>query len=285
MDAAAAQALIEQFVALGYVEPPSPDQSRMVDTAADQTNFNLARVYLSTRRPQLALPVLETLVAKSNVAQHRLALVHCYIRLRRPDEARAAMAPLLEKTQDQQALTEWLSAMTSVQRSRPEEALAHVLRMRDARPGLTIVQVRAGAAFLLFRRWSDAQACFQQALALDPEHVPSRLGMAIALLRLREDERAAREALEAVGLQHANPLGHFLLGVALAKLGHFERATLAFETALSFHPEMAIALRWLVRVHGRPDGDPARAALWRERLRQLRAMVAAERRPTVTPTP
>jgi tetratricopeptide (TPR) repeat protein len=277
MDAAASQALIEQFVALGYVEPPSAEQSKMAERAVDQANFNLARVYLATRRPHLAVPVLEALLTKSDAPHYRAALAHCYLRLRRGDEARTMIAPLLKETPGQHAATEWLHAITSAQRSKPEEALAHVVRMKEATPDVTAVQVRAGMAFLLYRRWEDARRSFQDGLDLDRDNVPAHLGLALALLRLKDDGGAAREALEAVGLEHALPLGHCLLGVALARLGHFDRASLALDTALAFQPGMAVALRWLVRIHGRPGGDPARAALYRERLRQLRDRVAAAR--------
>jgi hypothetical protein len=76
----------------------------------------------------------------------------------------------------------------------------------------------------------------------------------------RSNEEAATEALIAVGLQHFSPLGHFNLGVALARLGQRERAMLAFETSLTMLPGLAAAHRWLGFLYAQPGGDAVKAA-------------------------
>jgi hypothetical protein len=62
-----------------------------------------------------------------------------------------------------------------------------------------------------------------------------------------------------VGLQHFLPLGHYYLGVALARLGHPHRATLAFETSVSMLPGLVNGHRWLAALHARPGGDHEKA--------------------------
>jgi hypothetical protein len=89
-------------------------------------------------------------------------------------------------------------------------------------------------------------------------------------LRQRHNEEAAEQALLAVGLQHFLPLGHFYLGVALARLGHRERAILAFETSLSMLPGLLAAHRWLAALHSRPGGSPEKAARHRYVHAQLK---------------
>lgn len=54
--------------------------------------------------------------------------------------------------------------------------------------------------------------------------------------------------------------GHFYLGVALARLGHQERAALAFETSLTMLPGLMAAHRWLGILYRQPGGDPEKAA-------------------------
>ena len=61
MDPAAAQAVIQQFVALGYIQPPSEDEGKAVANAVREGKFNLAREYLDARQPMQALPLLEEL--------------------------------------------------------------------------------------------------------------------------------------------------------------------------------------------------------------------------------
>src|SRR6202043_543456 len=50
MDPAAAQAMLKRFVALGYIQPPSEDQAKAVEAAIREQQYNLARVYLDSRR-------------------------------------------------------------------------------------------------------------------------------------------------------------------------------------------------------------------------------------------
>jgi hypothetical protein len=73
-----------------------------------------------------------------------------------------------------------------------------------------------------------------------------------------------------VGLQHFLPLGHFYLGVALARLGHRQRAALAFETCLTMLPGMIAAHRWLAALYQFQEGDLEKAAQHRAMYRQMR---------------
>ena len=75
------------------------------------------------------------------------------------------------------------------------------------------------------------------------------------------------------------PIGHFVLGVALMRLGHFDRAVIALETALSMAPGMLNAHRILVAIHSRLEGDKRKAGLHKDFVMQLaaqRAVVSRE---------
>lgn len=64
-------------------------------------------------------------------------------------------------------------------------------------------------------------------MEIDGDSPEAHLGLALVRLRQRRNEESAEQSLLAVGLQHFLPLGHFYLGVALARLGHRDRAVLA----------------------------------------------------------
>jgi len=102
------------------------------------------------------------------------------------------------------------------------------------------------------------------------------LGLAVVRLRQRRNEEAAEQALLAVGLQHFLPLGHFHLGVALARLGHINRATLAFETSLSMLPGLMAAHRWLAALYRQPGGDLGKALRHQEIFFRKRQEVRAQ---------
>ena len=96
MDPAAAQAVLQQFVALGYIQPPSENQSKAVEVAVREQQYNLARVYLDSRRYHDALPIFEELAKKwpdeTRFAQH---LAQCCLALGRRAEAKKILEYLL----------------------------------------------------------------------------------------------------------------------------------------------------------------------------------------------
>jgi tetratricopeptide (TPR) repeat protein len=132
------------------------------------------------------------------------------------------------------------------------------------------LHLRIGETYLRQRRTDNAERAFHRALEIDGDSAEAHLGLAVVHLRRRRNQEAAEEALAAVGLQHFLPMGHFRLGVALARLGERERAILAFETALSMLPGLMPAHRWLSALQMQPGGDPRRATRHREALLELR---------------
>ena len=62
--AEAAEELMQQFAALGYIEDPAADKTKRGETAALENQFNLSQVYLSTNQLDNAIGVMEELVQK-----------------------------------------------------------------------------------------------------------------------------------------------------------------------------------------------------------------------------
>lgn len=151
-----------------------------------------------------------------------------------------------------------------------EEALACLLQAEQADPRLPDLHLRIGETYLRKNLLDDAERAFNRALEIDGDSPDAYLGLAATHLRRRRNEEAAECALVAVGLQHFLPLGHYRLGVALARLGQPHRATLAFETALSMFPGLVQAHRWLAALYARPGGDPVKAAQHQRIFREMR---------------
>jgi tetratricopeptide (TPR) repeat protein len=331
MDPAAAQAVLQQFVALGYIQPPSEDQSKAVASAVREANYNLARDYLDCGRPDDALPLLEDL-AKNDPKQTRfqMNLAQCYLALSRRAEAKQILEALItadlnppeaeaakaeqpgqaeaaqvaenaqqaESPQAETARTEateaaapetatpetptsqekqpnprpWADLLMGVihfEEGNMEAALSSLLKAEQSDPRLPNLHLRIGETYLRQKRTDDADRAFQQALDIDGDSPEAHLGLAMVRLRQRRNEEAAEQALLAVGLQHFLPLGHFYLGVALARLGHRQRAMLAFETCLSMLPGLVAAHRWLAALHSQPGGDLDKAIRHRSLYAQL----------------
>jgi predicted AlkP superfamily phosphohydrolase/phosphomutase/tetratricopeptide (TPR) repeat protein len=302
MDAAAAQAVLQQFVALGYIQPPSEDQAKAVEVAVREQQYNLARVYLDSRRYLEAQTIFEELTKKwpdqIRFTQH---LAQCYLAVGRREEAKSLLEQLIAfepkvpapPAQENQAEAptepaESPAAGASKKETKPrpwadllmgiihfeegdmEAALACLLKAEQSDPHLPDLHLRIGETYLRQRRIEDAGRAFQRALEIDGDSPEAHLGLAVVRLRQRRNEEAAEQALVAVGLQHFLPLGHFYLGVALARLGHRDRAVLAFETSLSMLPGLVAAHRWLAALYMQPGGDVEKAVKHRSIYLQMR---------------
>jgi len=326
MDPAAAQAVLQQFVALGYIQKPNENQEKAVATAVREANYNLARVYLDSRRPKEALPLLEELAKASDEARFRQHLAQSHYMLGQRAEAKKILEDLIanppkpsetetpegatvegavqttaqenphqveEKTDEAapeapaaaspRPWADWLMGVIHFEEGNTEEALSCLLRAEQADPHLPNLHLRIGETYLRRQQLDDAERAFGRALEIDGDSPEAHLGLAQVKLRRRQNEDAAEEALVAVGLQHFLPLGHYALGVALARLGHPHRATLAFETSVSMLPGLVNAHRWLAALQSRPGGDLEKAAahrklaadLLKRRREQLASLAAA----------
>lgn len=298
MDPAAAQAVLQQFVALGYIQEPSADQAKAVETAVREQQYNLSRAYLDSRRYTDALPILEELTKKwpdqTRFVQH---LAQCYLALGRRAEAKTLLEQLIAfepkpappaQPEAPAAVTaaEEPGATTKVPKPKPwadllmgiihfeeedmDAALASLLKAEQFDPRLPDLHLRIGETYLRQKRTDDAGRAFQRALEIDGDSPEAHLGLAVVRLRQRRNEEGAEQALLAVGLQHFLPLGHFYLGVALARLGHRDRAALAFETSLSMLPGLLAAHRWLAALYTHAGGDLEKAVRHREIFYRMR---------------
>jgi len=279
MDPVAAQAVLERFVALGYVQAPGEDQEKAVEVSVREQHYNLARAYLDAHRYRDALSLLKELVEKwPDQARFSQCLAQCYLAMRRRAEAKTILERLISNPPKPAAQGEipksesrgevpkqrpWADLLMGVihfEEGNMDEALGSLLQAERSDPRLPDLHLRIGDVYLRQKRVDDAERAFERALQIDGDSPAAHLGLAMVHLRKRRNEQAAEQALHAVGLQHFLPQGHFYLGVALARLGHRERSALAFETSLTMMPGLMAAHRWLATLYRQPGGDPEKAA-------------------------
>jgi predicted AlkP superfamily phosphohydrolase/phosphomutase/tetratricopeptide (TPR) repeat protein len=96
MDPAAAQAVLQQFVALGYIQPLSEDQEKAVAAAVREQQYNLARSYMDSRRYAEALTIFDELTEKwPDEARFMQHLAQCYLASGKRAEAKDWLQKLL----------------------------------------------------------------------------------------------------------------------------------------------------------------------------------------------
>ena len=251
--------LRKQFVALGYVDDYGDDLEKANRGAQIELDYNLARVYIGTNRPDLARPIFEQLLADDPWEERFIIrLSHCYfmcgyyrqcinlIEQANPDNR---MPPNLQLLRARS-----LAGLGDYEKANEEFAL--LLKRKAQTPQL---HLQLGRVFLSQRQPAKAIEAFRQSLSLDPEFAFAYAGLAKAYLRQRNFESSAESALDALRLIHHLPGAHYTLGVAFARLGEYERAALAFENCIHLNPALRNAHRWLSRLYSRFLEDADRA--------------------------
>jgi Tfp pilus assembly protein PilF/arylsulfatase A-like enzyme len=265
---------LKHLVDLGYVAPPSGDEAKDVETAVREARFNLATAHLDARRPDQALPLLEALYqARPETDRYAVALAHCLCTIGRTAESRH----LLEERRGQGGVppeADLVLGMALFAEGETEAALERLRRAEMAQPTLPNLHCQIGDVYLAQKLYPSAEQAFGKALEIDGDSAHAHHGLAMAMLGLQRWEEAAEHALRAVGLLHFYPLAHYHLGVALVRLGWYDRAIEALEVAVSMQPAMVNGHRYLASIH-RKLGDREKAQCHR---RIAEALLAQQRR-------
>lgn len=284
MDPAAAQAVLQQFVALGYIAPLSGDQEKAVAVATREQQYNLARVYLDSRRYSEALKIFEELVKKwqdeARFVQH---LAQCYLALGRRSEAKNLLQKLMTHKprvrkragQRAQAGTE---PEVEADADPPGEAVApeSAAFAGEIRPQpwvdllMGIIQFEEGDM-------QSALSCLLRAERYQPQMPDLHLRIGETYIRLRRTDDAARAFQRALDIDGDNPEAHLGLALVLLRQRRNEEAAeqalvaVGLQHFLPFgHFHLGVALARL--------GDRKRAALaFETSLSMLPGLVAAHR--------
>ncbi len=250
-DPAVAQAVLAQFVALGYLDAPGEDALRAVAQAEAEADFNLAASLLEGGRAPEAKDILAALTTRHpGERRYWHALSSACFAAGAAGEAAPCLAAL-ERLEPDGPATLVLRGLLAWAREDFAGSAAAFAAAEKLVPDDPQTLTYLGRLSLRQRRWAEAERRFQRALALDPDLAEAHYGLSVALPRQDRVEAGIDHALRAVGLRHDFPEAHFQLGAILSRLGWFERAAQAFEMTLRQRPGFVLAHRYLARIYAR----------------------------------
>ena len=166
VDPTEAKAVLDQFVALGYVDKPDEDKEKAMEKSVRELNYNLARAYMDARQPHQALPLLEQL-AKENPEERRFRqqLAECHLNLGHTGEARKILESFLEGEQPG-PWSEYLMGIIEYEDGNTDEALAHLMRAEQANPRRPKLHLRPGNAESRSPRWAPPRRALTHAIEM-----------------------------------------------------------------------------------------------------------------------
>jgi tetratricopeptide (TPR) repeat protein len=255
LDPMAAQAALEQMIALGYIQRPDEDRDIAMRKTLNELRYNLGEAYQDAGRHMEAHEIF-TELCKADPDEQRFAVklfVSCQaLGLHREMKRIVNDLDVHRRPRCQPAVIDYLKAQVWIVEKRYAEALAALERVAEAhmlRPGLLL---QTADLYLRLRRTRDAQNVYEKALAIDPDNAQAYVGLCRMALRRREFRMAAHSALDALQRTYQDPLAHFLLGRALTGMKDYQRAAEAFRAAISFNPNFPqahIRLAGLLETH------------------------------------
>lgn len=234
MDPAAAQAVLQQFVALGYIQPPSEDQSKAVASAVREANYNLARDYLDCGRPDDALPLLEDL-AKNDPKQTRfqMHLAQCYLALNRREAAKQILETLLtadlnppkptdaKSEQPDSAAPADVAPQATIAETAEAEKATSADKQPNSRPWADLLM---GVIHFEEGNMEAALASLLKAEQSDPRLPNLHLRIGETYLRQKRTEDAGRAFQQALDIDGDSPEAHLGLAMVLLRQRRNEEA-------------------------------------------------------------
>ena len=292
IDAQASDELMQQFVALGYVEDPGKDREEAARKAETELNYNLARVYLFTGRAEKALPILEELTSQSAWENRFLLnLARAYYECGYLRQAERLMSTSYPSEEHSPAVALALHGRILVGLGQLDDGLSLLQKAQNKQATLAGLHVEIARTYFAQRQWIKAREASERELELNPNSGDAHGLLAASLLRIGENEAAVDSALTAVSIKHWYPQAHYTLGVAAARLGWYERAERALKTSIQMSPSMISAHRMLARIYRRNLDQLNQAAFHLEIARQERerqrenTQIATDRAEATFPLP
>jgi len=294
---------IEQLVALGYIDKPNEDTSKAVEETVRELRYNEARSYMDANRHTEAMAILKELWQRwPDEYRFGIQLIQCYEAAEQIAEARPLLEELFKNKEKAQAAAieelkrlskekqpkepsekeqrklrklratagrnpyaiEYLMGAMLFAENQPEEALEHLRKAEQADATVPSLYIKIGAVYLKMKHWNNAEENFLKALSIDPENAAAHLGLCRSYLPQRRNMEAVGAALNAVGLLYHNPHAHYLLGVALHRLGRIPKAIEALNVAVAQNPNFPQAWKRMAYIYEKRIKNPEAASEYRK---------------------
>lgn len=172
----------------------------------------------------------------------RVALGRVYLDSSQPGEAIRYLEEASEKAPGNETVASWLAACRAAM-FQWEEARTIARKAIDEHPDTVKMRYRLGRLLVDDHRHAEALECFEEVIALNPEHARAlewRITALRALGRFGEAEKRADEALK---LFPKSPWLYIELGWVFCDQGNYKRACAEAERALDIDPLNGWALR------------------------------------------
>ncbi len=249
VDPAESRAVMEQLVALGYVDPPGEDVQKTINQTITANELNRAQSLVDAADFPAAVQVLDGLSDEIRFEPAvQIVRANCLIGMDDGPGARATLEALAAKGCSEPRMHMMFGAL-DIAEKKWDSALSHLEKVAKSEQRLPGLQNKLGEVYLEVKKYDLAIAAFERALEIDNETPVAYAGLARARLELGEPQAALEHALVAAELVHFFPRVHFVIGKALLALGDYQGAAEALELCVKQAPRLKAAHKTLAIVY------------------------------------
>jgi len=257
------QETMQQLIDLGYIEKPDEKIEVAILKTKCDLKHNLGRVYLGKKDYEQAKEILLELINDEypvyegndlkeedkqqpnglkigdsiiDIIPYYMDLLTISLAENEFDLAENYLNELRTRDKKFEIKTYFAESKILLGKGKVQKALKVLNKAKENKPN-SEVWYQIGKIYMQLNRHEDAKKAFESALTFEIDRAKFHQALAVALLRLGENEEAAEHALTSIELVKYYPEAHYTLGEALEKLGDIENAKIAFETAARLKPK------------------------------------------------
>ncbi|MEM7456899.1 MAG: alkaline phosphatase family protein [Planctomycetota bacterium] len=246
-----AEELMNQFVALGYVDDPGADKEKQFFNAEIECKYNLARAYMFAGLNDEALELIED-IAECSPWETRFIqqLAQCYQMTGYLRQALRVIDAAFDIKTTKLYLVRLVWCECQLELGNDSQEVFDVLdTIEEQNKKQPLIMNRIARLYAKMRRWPDAERTYKKAIEMHPENAEGLQGLSNVFCKQGKNQETVDAGLAAVSLVHRLPHAHLNIGIAMARSGEPERAVEALNTALQFSPGFVKAHRWLATIY------------------------------------
>jgi len=235
------QETMEQLIELGYIERPDENKNVAVLKTKCDLKHNLAQVYIGKKEYTIAKELLEELIQEEDTidkAPYYMELFNIYIKEENYEEA----DKYLNKTKETKTEIKYNFLFPETEILIGKGKLYEALRLLEqaslVRTNSSEIWYRIGEINYKLLKFENARKALANAIKIEPDKAKYHRTIAEIYIELGEYEEAVDYALTSIELVKYFPAAHYILGRALEKMGDYDNAKVAYETAERLQPRV-----------------------------------------------
>lgn len=240
---------LDQLVELGYIDKPDENTQKAVETSINEAKYNVSKTYLDAGKVIEGINLLKDLhSSKPDESRYALTLVNSYLKI---SEYKKAMEVLkqLEGSKQNETKIEFYKGLIFMARGKLNAGIEKLENVIKKNPQAYGILSKIAGAYAQKELYQKSIEVFTMVSEINPDHIPTRVGLAKSLMQLNQHEEALDHLFHVTHLTYFNPKSHILIGECFYHLGFKENALQAFEVADAMAPKMLKSKNWMIQIY------------------------------------